>query len=319
MRMLKNKGKIGILTVVFLILTSLFTVGAVSADEVIDEKWGKPVYVYGSKLTEEEAIKLAEENGYDFDSLDVYVVDGLDMVEYLGEGSEDSSMYSSVIIERTDKVKGIEVVILEKDKITRIDESQYENAMITSGVTDAKVTILSPVAVTGESALTGIFKAYDEKGEELDKDRMELGQDELSITTEISEEIEDDESTLEDINAALVDIKQSLSEMDEAATKEDVEEIVNKVLDERGLDNKISDKTKERLIGFADKYRNSSAIDSDEVKAQLEDLSKKVTDKAKEIKDHLDDIGFWEKLLQFFKDIINAIVDFFSSLFGKGK
>src|SRR5699024_512159 len=149
---------------------------------------------------------------------------------------------------------------------------------------------------------------------------MEISQDELDVTSDNNEDSKDSEGYDEDeSNAAIVDIKQSLSEMDEAATKEDVEEIVNKVLDERGLDNKISDKTKERLIGFADKYRNSSAIDSDEVKAQLEDLSKKVTDKAKEIKDHLDDIGFWEKLLQFFKDIINAIVDFFSSLFGKGK
>src|SRR5699024_11344896 len=59
-----------------------------------------------------------------------------------------------------------------------------------------------------------------------------------------------------------------LSEMEEGATKEDVEEVVNKVLDERGLDNKISEETKERLVEFADKYRNSSAIDSEEVKEQ---------------------------------------------------
>src|SRR5699024_10266363 len=270
---MKKVGIVSVLSVVMLVLVGFFTSMEVQADEsdepVIDEKWGKPVYVYGSEITEEEAKKLAEANGYDFDSLDVYVVDGKDLVNYLGEGNEDSSMYSSVIIERKDSGYGIEVEIPEEDKITKIGESQYENAMTTSGVTDAKVSIVSPVAVTGESALTGIFKAYDEKGEELDKDRMELGQDELDITNEINEETGDDEeSDQEDINSALVDIKQSLSEMEEGATKEDVEEVVNKVLDERGLDNKISEETKERLVEFADKYRNSSAIDSEEVKEQ---------------------------------------------------
>jgi len=321
---MKKVGIVSVLSVVMLVLVGFFTSMEVQADEsdepVIDEKWGKPVYVYGSEITEEEAKKLAEDNGYDFDSLDVYVVDGKDLVNYLGEGNEDSSMYSSVIIERKDSGYGIEVEIPEEDKITKIGESQYENAMTTSGVTDAKVSIVSPVAVTGESALTGIFKAYDEKGEELDKDRMELGQDELDITNEINEETGDDEeSDQEDINSALVDIKQSLSEMEEGATKEDVEEVVNKVLDERGLDNKISEETKERLVEFADKYRNSSAIDSEEVKEQLEDLSKKAADKAKEVKEHLDDIGFWEKLGQFLKDILSAIGEFFSSLTSKDK
>src|SRR5699024_10307289 len=141
-------------------------------------KWGKPVYVYGSALSEQEAKKLAEEMGYNFEDLEVYVVTGKDMVEFLGDGNPNANMYSSVIIERYDKGYGTQVEIPNEDRIKQITKSQYENAMITSGVVDAKVIVDSPSPVSGESALTGIFKAYSEKGEELDEDRMKVGQEE---------------------------------------------------------------------------------------------------------------------------------------------
>lgn len=315
-----------LVSVAMTFIIGLFFGGTVQADnndnedeeeQVIDEKWGMPVYVYGSALDEKEAEKLSDEMGYDFDNLEVFVVDADDLNEYLDDGDgNDSSMFSSVIIERKEEGYGIEVEIPNEDRITRINKEQYENAMTTSGVTDAKVIVDSPKPVTGESALTGIFKAYDEKGEELEKERMELGQDELDITSDINEDSKDsDDYDEDDLNAAIIDIKQKMSEMDDAATKEDVEDAVNKVLDERGLDNAISDDNKDKLIVFADNYRGSSAIDSEEVKEQLQNISEDVVNKAKDIKDQLDESGFWEKLGNFFKDLWNAISNFFNSLF----
>src|SRR5699024_656459 len=320
---MKKVGIISILSAIMLVVMSMVTSMTVQADnndseeQVIDEKWGMPVYVYGSALTEKEAKSLAEDMGYDFDNLETYIVDAEDLNEFLDDAnSSDSSMYSSVIIERKEEGYGIEVEIPNSDRITRINKTQYENAMTTSGVTDAKVIVDSPKPVTGESALSGIYKAYDEKGEELDKERMELGQDELDVTSDINEDSKDSEGYDEDeLNAAIVDIKQQLSEMDEAATKEDVEEVVNKVLDERGVGNAISEDNVNKLVEFADNYRGSSAIDSDEVKEQLKDISKDVTEKAKDIKDKLDESGFWEKLGNFFKDLWKAIANFFNSIF----
>src|SRR5699024_11420561 len=112
---------------------------------------------------EKEAKSLAEDMEYDFDNLETYIVDAEDLNEYLDDAnSSDSSMYSSVIIERKEEGYGIEVEIPNSDRITRINKTQYENAMTTSGVTDAKVIVDSPKPVTGESALSGIYKAYDE-------------------------------------------------------------------------------------------------------------------------------------------------------------
>src|SRR5690625_7746284 len=107
-----------------------------------------------------------------------HVVDPLsvsvkDMVHYLKDGEPNSNMYSSALVERKDKGFGVKVKIDNPENITKIKEDQYSNAMITAGVTDAEVLVTSPVAVTGESALTGIYKAFDSQGETLDQDRME--------------------------------------------------------------------------------------------------------------------------------------------------
>lgn len=319
---LSKVGKLSIVSIIMLVVMSLLSTMTVNAEKderimedgenVIDEKWGQPVYVYGDALTEKEAKNLAKEMGYNFSDLEVYTVSGEDMVELLGEGNKDSNMYSSVIIERSDDVEGINVEMPNEERITKINQTQYENAMTTSGVSNAKVVVDSPAKVTGESALTGIFKAYEEKDEDLDKDRMELGQDELNITSDINEENKGkDEYDVEELNAAITDIKQRLSELEEGATKEEVKEIVDNALDERDLLNVMSENSIERLVDFAEKYRNSSAIDSEEVKQQLEDISKDVADKVKDIKDQLDESGFWDKLKQFFIDLFNAVADFF--------
>jgi len=325
----ENVNKVFLVVMGLLLFMGLFFSSTVHADEnnnntedveetefVINEKWGLPVYVYGSALTEKEAIKLAEDMGHDFENLETFIVDGSDLEKYLDDGAgNDASMFSSVIIERKDKGYGLEVEV-NGERITEINQSQYENAMTTSGITDAVVIVDSPKAVTGESALTGIFKAFDEKGDALEDDRMKLGQEELNITTDINAENKDkSDYDVEELNAAIVDIKQQLSELEKGATKEEVEEVVNKVLDERGLISVIGKDNIQKLIDFADSYRNSSAIDSEEVKEQLKDISENVADKVGEFKDWADETGFWAKIGQFFKDIFAAISDFFSSIF----
>ena len=66
---------------------------------------------------------------------------------------------SSVSVKKLPKGSGIKVEILTPENITSITQSQYTNAAITSGITDAEIKVASPTKVTGESALVGVYKA----------------------------------------------------------------------------------------------------------------------------------------------------------------
>ena len=60
----------------------------------------------------------------------------------------------------------------------------YANAMLTAGIEDAIVEVAAPKAVTGHSALVGIYKAYEvTTGETLDIERTDVANEELSVAT----------------------------------------------------------------------------------------------------------------------------------------
>src|SRR5699024_6410207 len=98
----------------------------------------------------------------------------------------------------------------------------YMNALVTAGVVNALEEVASPVKVTGESALTGIYKAYDATNDDLDPERMKVANEELEITTELAER---DEVTNEEIESLMAEIKKAIAEM-YPVTREEVEEIV---------------------------------------------------------------------------------------------
>lgn len=296
-----------------LLVTGIAGASASTKEPVIDEKWGQPVYVYGGSLTEIEISNLAENFGYKLEDLESYAVTGQDMVQFLGDGNPNANMYSSAIITRTNKGTGIEVVINNKQNITKITEDQYTNAMITAGVEDAKVQVDSPKPVTGESALTGIYKAYAEKGEELDQDRMEVAQLELETTSNIAENL--DETAKMALDDALVEIKQQLAEIKEGQlTEEKVEEIVNKALEARKLDIVINAEQVTKLVELGFKYGQTDAINSEAVKEQLGNLSDAVGEKLGNLKDWADETGFWAKIGEFFTNVWGAITGLFTDL-----
>lgn len=80
-------------------------------------------------------------------------------------------MYSSAKITRRDAGEGLVIQIVTPSNITQVTSEMYANAMLTAGIQDASVQVAAPKAVTGHSALVGIYKAYEvTTGETLDID-----------------------------------------------------------------------------------------------------------------------------------------------------
>lgn len=286
---------------------------------VVDEAWGLPTFVYGGGLNEEQIEETADllsiDNRENVASVDVT---GNDLQNYLGTGSGNTaSMISSVLVQQEDEGDGVTVLIETPDDITEITEEQYANAAITAGVEDVTIMVASIRPVTGESALTGIYKAFDVNGEELDQDRMEVAQDELETTNDIAQANEGTEGfDTSRFDQAIVEIKQQLAELrekqDELATREDIERIIKDALENNNLETVISQEQIDRLLAFFEKYQQTGAINSEEVRKQLENLSSNIKDRFGDLWQDAEDSGLIDQIGNFFSQLWQTIRNFFN-------
>ncbi|MUK88744.1 DUF1002 domain-containing protein [Ornithinibacillus sp. L9] len=279
----------------------------VLADESnsINEKLGVPIVVYGDNLTDEQKAETRELlEVTDPEMVDEHTVTGEDLARYIN-GNPNARMFSSAKITMEEEGEGLTINIITPDHITEVTSEMYANALLTAGVENATVDVASPVTVSGHSALTGIYKAYDVEGVELDKERMELANEELGLATDLAEK---EGMNKEKVSELLAEIKQAIAEQN-PANVEDIERIVQEQLDK--MEISLSEEDRQLLINLFDKMRDLN-IDFDQVKNQLSDIASKVQE---QLGDIINDEGFWEKVGDFFSEFFQMLSDFFKGLF----
>jgi uncharacterized protein YpuA (DUF1002 family) len=298
---MKLNGVIKQLGMLAMILIMLFGTNAGNAFARTGEE--QSVVVYGEQLSQiqkEEVRRLLKVD--DPTAVKEVTVTGEDLVTYI-KGKPGANMYSSAKITRKDDGSGIEVNMITPENITEVSSEMYENALLTAGVKDAVVDIASPVKVTGHSALVGIYKAYDQSnGTTLNKDRTEVANEELNLATKIAK---DEGIDPDKVSQLLTEIKQEIAAQN-PATKEDIEKIIDDKL--KSLKISLSPEDRQLLIDLFDKMRHLN-INFDNVKSQLENLSKDIT---KRIEETVGDKGFLQKVADFFKELIDSIKSLFS-------
>lgn len=310
-----SKFLVGLSAAALVATAGASTAQAIDTD-VVDEAWGKPTFVYGGGLSDAELTETQEL--FDISSMED-VADtpalGEDLVNYLGYGSGNtSSMISSVLVQR-DNNSGVNVEVLTPENITTITEQQYTNAAITAGVEDVNVEVASIRPVTGESALTGVYKALEVNGEELDQERMEVAQEELETTSDISEEENLDEEESSRLDGAIVEIKQQLGEIKEntdgLASREEIEQIINDALDRYDLQNVISVDNINILVNYFENYQQTDAIDSEQVREQLNNFANDLGDRLGDAWNQAEESGLLDRIANFFRDIVQSIAELF--------
>ncbi len=284
--------------------------------------------IYGVALTEDEMDIVDKKVGADRKESNVSYVDGSDLEKYLGYGAPDSNMISSVFVKRNNK-KGVAVEIVTKDNITEITEGQYANAAITAGITSADILVASPRPVTGESALVGVYKSEELRGNDLDSDRTKLAQEELETVSDIASENEGkDNFDTEKLDTVVIEVKKKLAdykeETGETASSDQIAIYIKDALNNVNMGDILSNNNIQVLVNYFESYQNTSAIDSAEVKENLTKLAGDITDKAnkfyKDNKESIDqvaqeakDSGLWEKIVEFFRSIFDSITEAFSN------
>ncbi|MEJ8752191.1 DUF1002 domain-containing protein [Lagierella sp. ICN-221743] len=286
--------------------------------EVINERWGKPTFAYGETLNENQKDSTMKLLGIkNKENINSIKVTYKDLVKYIGgDLSNPANMISSVLVTKENEGKGVEVEIKTPENITQITAEQYRNAALTAGVKDATILVGAIRPVTGESALTGVYKAFEANGETLDKERMEVAQDELDTVNKISQENKAKEGFDADkLDEAITDIKSSLGDIknnqDKQPTLEDIRRVVEESLVKYDLDKVVTQDQMDKLISYFEKYANTDAITSEEVAKQLKKWGGAILDGAKDAYNEAEKSGLLDQISAFLRDVFNKIVELF--------
>lgn len=297
------------------------------------EDWDEPVFIKGADLEGQDLQQTENDLGVD-DNYETYNVNVNDVSNYIPNSSNLSYIYSSVTIEHKKWGKGVDVKIDTPDNITKVTSEQYQNAAITAGIKNAEIHIASVDQVTGEGALAGIYKAYEEKGNNLNAEDIQNSNQEMNDLGRISEENKGkDGYSDEALNASIADIKEQLADIkqnqDKQITQQQVEDTVNKVLDERGLSEILSENQIQMINNNMVNVANSNVLTSDpkafkqnakdvlkNIEKNSDDLLNKAKDKAKDLNTE-ENRNLLQRIWDGIVEIIQSIIQFFSNLLNK--
>ena len=266
----------------------------------------RAVVVYGAALDEAQQddtythMDLPE----DMDPLED-TVGSADIERYLGLSNvSDSVMISSVAVVGNED-QSVRVKIATPENITRVEDHQYENAAITAGIANVDIIVSAISPVTGQSALTGVYKAAEASGMELDDEKLQIGADELDAVVDISDGMSDEES--KNLTDAIREIKVQISDSvilagNNNISTGDIQVIINNVFNQFNIN--ISDSQQQQLLGIFERFNNSlTPDDAALITSQLRELGEQVRDTAQDFFAKAEESGLMDKIGQFFRDL----------------
>lgn len=297
--------------------------GSKSQKELKDEMVLKhKLFIGGADLNKDAREQTEDKLGVTKGFVD-YTVSREDVERYTG-GQYDYIHSSASIVPKKYK-KGVDVEIKTPENITRITKEQYINAAITSGIKNATIEIASVDKVSGEGALAGIYKGLEEEGIEIDEDDIKASNTEMDSLADITEENEDiDGYSDEALNNAVVEMKEKVADEKKDGkdiTDSRIQEIVNESLKNNGLDDKLNENQKNKIVNIVINVASSNVITKDpdaykEQTSKYQDMLKKKSGKALDKAKELNTDENKEKAKGFFAKLKEAVSNLFSRIFG---
>lgn len=267
-----------------------------------DSAPGDVVVTLGEDLNVSQKNALLSEMNTSEKDATIYYVSNQEEHQYLGKYMSPAKIgtkaLSSSKITIGEDGSGLKV---ETKNINWVSEDMYKNALMTAGVKDADIYVTAPFSVSGTGALTGLLKAYESSADvTISEEAKDAANQELVQTAELGEKVGNEKAT-DLIN--LIKLK-----MSENAPKNDEE--LSKLIDEaaKELNINLTDAEKEGLIQLFNKMKDMN-IDFSKLGDQLGDAKEKFD---KFLSDP-ETQGWIEKIGDFFKDLIDAIKDLFTS------
>ena len=262
----------------------------------------KPYLSLGADLNKKEKATVLELLGVEEDELDEYTVvtvTNKDEHEYLDDYLSASVIgtraLSSVLVEKTDKGDGIDVTT---KNITYCTEGMYQNALTTAGIEDADVVVAGPFNITGTAALVGAMNAYEDMtGETISEESKDAATNELVVTSELAEELNDSEKA----EQFLALIKEEVLSAD-IKDQEDINEVIGNC--EQKMQIELTEEQRQQIAELMEKI-NGLDLYLDVLKQQASDIYDELS------KLNINTEGFFAKV----QAALSRILDYLSNLF----
>ena len=180
----------------------------------------------------------------------------------------------------------------------------YINALTTAGITDAKVIVSAPFAVSGTAALTGVYKAYEDiTGQPLSNLAKSVGAEELILTGQLAEYIGSEEA------AALINELKGILDITETMSDSDVKKEIQKLADQYNV--QVTETQIDQILKLC---RQMEKLDVAELKEKILSITQTV-EKAVSAKQKVNDTisTVTDKVTKFFGSVTN----FFAGLFSR--
>lgn len=220
-----------------------------------DILWDRPILAYGADLTDDQLDRILGIFGIDDpDLVDAIPVTGEDFERILDlEKSPSMNMISSVLVQNQPEGSGVVVQILTPNEISLITETQYQMAALTAGLKDVKIVVATPSAATGESALTGVYLAYELNGGTFNQERLDLAQSELVLYEGIQMAGNMSEGfSIGMFDSAMLSVREQLIALRQETTVTEtmIEEIITETIESYAIEEVISEAYIENLTEF---------------------------------------------------------------------
>lgn len=266
------------------------------------------VLALGADLNEEQKTAVISAMGISADEAasyqTIYITNDMEH-EYLdaslGADVVGKRSLSSVLVLPQESGAGLDV---ETHNINYCTISMYRNALLTAGVSDAKVIVAAPSPISGTAALIGAVKAYEAySGEQVSEEAFSVATDELVLTGELMDELENADA--DKVSELVAYLKQYIAEhgLDDP---QKLGEVVRQTAAEMNLE--LSDEQVTKIVDLLLKL-NKLEIDPG-----------KLVDQAKELYNKLDELGIEidrEKVGNFITRFIASVWELIQSFIKK--
>ena len=279
------------------------TVSSTNASENTKERLQINAVAIGNALTAKQKEWTLDKLGIQGET-PIYETNGADLMHYLpNDGfTKDWAVYSSVRMQTLEEGGGIDVTITTPENITKITEAQYQNAALTAGIHDAKLTVASAVPIDGSGALAGVYKIVEESGGLIQQNRVEVAQEEMDVLSKITEENKDkDGYSDEALNAAQEQAKAELAQKQADGTEltqADIQATIQNALAEHGLKELVTSDQLSELTGLLNDMKEKNIFEDFVNELDLTEAKQQIEEKSK---------GLWASIKQFFSGIWESL------------
>lgn len=223
----------------------------------------KSYVVYGVGAPESAYSTLNSTMGVD-SSFEKLTATASDYEKYIGNGTTtNAAMISSVAIAPSDPGSGVRVNIKKYDgesNITQVTAQQYAMVAQMAGVTDVTIVVTANRAVSGESALTGVYKALAADGQNLDSQNTSAANQVLDATQGAINENSGDSSYPGKLMAAVGNVSKQVAQDKQDGQTDDsaqIQAILTKALENQGIASKTSSSAQTTIVNALITFRDS--------------------------------------------------------------